>query len=418
MNFSAIADAAKGVLDNAAEYGERLKDHTPASLTDATWAREVEDKNDWEWVDDSNDYFGKTGEQTFVVKNGNDYNAVTTNVNPRKITPTVRAGSYEEPTPPTEWAGNPNKAGSPSDPLSNYIPWSAELPKNPGEAVVMRIDDLFAALGSSGNTKNDSTTHYVSNPGWATSDYFVYADGDHASGNNLIIKNQTRGIINNFPEIGYNLRNSGGDLSVFGGALECVTYHNFGYVMGWDQSFSIYGGTSNYYDGWGVPNSATTYVDGSTLVTIVRRPAPHFSIITLQQLYNALGTTKMSQTANRKEITPGYGTSHYYVYAINDTSGTDDSSVSTYDNLVAVGEDWYKKCMKPTASGQHFGAGDGVGGGHTLFGGPLQSIGRDSNGTYKFACYYSDAGDKNDSSESNYWGNRSSGNTYVALVWM
>ena len=66
VKFGTVTEAAKGILDHVAEYGEQLKDHTPASLN----LTELSDGADtWYWVDDEDTYFGRATIQKFVVRN-------------------------------------------------------------------------------------------------------------------------------------------------------------------------------------------------------------------------------------------------------------------------------------------------------------------------------------------------------------
>ena len=93
MNLGAIANAAKGILDNTAEYGELLGDQTPESLFGPEYA-------DWDWVDDkTKTYFGKPGNQKFVIRNAatdeaaTAYKEVTVPVQKRSVAPVVKQGT-------------------------------------------------------------------------------------------------------------------------------------------------------------------------------------------------------------------------------------------------------------------------------------------------------------------------------------
>ena len=96
VKFGAVVDAAKGSLDNKAEYGEQLKDQTPASLN----LTELSDgAGTWYWVDPDATYFGQVGSQKFVVRNAatdaeaTAYREVTVPVQQRSITPVVKYGA-------------------------------------------------------------------------------------------------------------------------------------------------------------------------------------------------------------------------------------------------------------------------------------------------------------------------------------
>lgn len=99
LNFSKIAMAATGSDTSHAEYGERLKDQTPASLEDASWSWYTGDKSEWVWVDDENSYFGNAGQQTLVARNATAtaFDAVTFDVHRRGITPVAKVNGTGTP---------------------------------------------------------------------------------------------------------------------------------------------------------------------------------------------------------------------------------------------------------------------------------------------------------------------------------
>lgn len=131
------------------------------------------------------------------------------------------------------------------------------------------------------------------------------------------------------------------------------------------------------------------------------------SIMTLSSLYEAL------KESNHEDPSSGYYTSTFFIYAVNNTAGTNDSALSNVATLEAVGTKWYKQLNKPTTQKTHWTVGD-----LKLFGGPLDCIyryGKCDNDVYGFNWYRPDS--RNNYSHLNYhWDRFVSGSVYVAVV--
>lgn len=135
------------------------------------------------------------------------------------------------------------------------------------------------------------------------------------------------------------------------------------------------------------------------------------SIMMIEDLYKALeDATPFADGSSHIDPTPGYDMSTFYVYAIDGDLGTIDSTLSTPDNLKTVGIKWYMRFNKPIKHGTRWAVGASK-----LFGGPLNTVDRNSDGKYIFGWYYSDGG-CDYSSCSDHWVDSVTGNTYVAVV--
>lgn len=149
------------------------------------------------------------------------------------------------------------------------------------------------------------------------------------------------------------------------------------------------------------------------------------SVMTLLELRKALNDSIITLSDMVFDPTGGFNTSTYYIYAINDTSGTNDAlAKSTLNNLQEVGISWYRELNKHTTSNKHWKVGN-----HKVFGGPLARVfcpsemrtpaGRielgDSN--YVFEWHYSEIYEKTGRSTfSYYWYTHVPGSVYVAVV--
>lgn len=137
------------------------------------------------------------------------------------------------------------------------------------------------------------------------------------------------------------------------------------------------------------------------------------SIMTLEQAYEALGGD-LDDIDTVWDPTKGYNTSTYYMYAINDFGGANDSiSNSTLANLQSVDIDWYRQLNKPTTNDDHWAATKE--GTHLLFGGPLRYINRWNHDTYTFGWHYSES-ERARSNHIRYWGDDVSCSVYVVVV--
>ena len=175
------------------------------------------------------------------------------------------------------------------------------------------------------------------------------------------------------------------------------------------------GGTSggNTDPSTGGSESGNTSGDSITLSTTLPTESGEVKYMTLLQLYSCLGDT---QTQKHYDPTPGYNTSTYYVYAINDTNGTNDALTnSTLENLSAVSNTWYAQKNKPYNGSNHW-YGSNVGGGsHKLFGGPLDHVYYYDFIGYNF-CWYWDSNNTSTSSYDAYWGTSQSDDNAKAIV--
>lgn len=149
------------------------------------------------------------------------------------------------------------------------------------------------------------------------------------------------------------------------------------------------------------------------------------SIMTLIELHKALNDSIITLFDRVEDPTGGFNTSTYYIYAINDTPGTNDALIkSTINNLQEVGISWYKELNKHITSNKHWKVGN-----HKVFGGPLSCVSCPSevhdptgrlnldDGNYDFGWYYSEIDYKTGRSNfSYYWYNFVSGSVCVAIV--
>lgn len=157
-------------------------------------------------------------------------------------------------------------------------------------------------------------------------------------------------------------------------------------------------------------NAANTNSDGFIIGELPTESGT-VSIMTLEQLYKALGGTGRCGSGWDTMVSFNYST--LLIYAINDMSDTNDALFnSTIANLQAVSLDWYKQRNTPFYRGTHFeNAGSGT---HSVFGGLLHSV-VNKHGSYYFKWYYYD--DSIDRSYSiDYWHDFVPGDVYVAVV--
>lgn len=151
-------------------------------------------------------------------------------------------------------------------------------------------------------------------------------------------------------------------------------------------------------------HTAEAEIGEITVTSSLPEESGDISIMTITELYEALETTA------HDDPTRGYSSSTFFVYAINDTGGTDDSSFSTVANLKAVGTKWYHYLNRPTKNNTHWTVGT-----HKLFGGPLSSVYRCIDGTYCLFWYHS-VSNISYSHNIHYWDSFISGSVYVAVV--
>ena len=161
----------------------------------------------------------------------------------------------------------------------------------------------------------------------------------------------------------------------------------------------------------------------AALSTTLPTESGQVKFMTLSQLYECLdGSSNNNNNYSREDPTPGFNSSTYYIYAVNDTDGTNDSLLkSTLENLSAVGTTWYSQLNKPTTNDPMDGtliknhwdnAGNGT---HRLFGGPLGSVNNSENG-YGFRWYYYGTNTAK-SYDGYYWNTtRITGDVVVAIV--
>lgn len=137
------------------------------------------------------------------------------------------------------------------------------------------------------------------------------------------------------------------------------------------------------------------------------------SLMTIKQVFEALTISPLKDEL-KFDPTRGYDSSTYFIYAINDAEGENDSvSNSTKDNLEAIGADWYKQLNKPVIVNERWlYAGAKV---HHVFGGPLNYVNYNSSDGYTFHWYYSESSCDH-SSGNCYWNHNVPDYTYVAIV--
>ena len=477
VNFGTIADATRGVLDNTAEYGEQLKDYAPGDLN----LSELQDSSDtWYWVDSPNTYFGKPGNQEFVVANADlnngetptAYKEVTVPVQKRSVAPVVKQGTisgtaanyttsakasigaYKRTITVTAGEGG-TVAGSgtyvigesvtlTAAPAEGYkfTGWSdgnnsssrtitvndnatytatfesdsmkvtSKLPIKIGDISIMTIKQAYVALGG---TTNSSETQYDPTKGYNSSTYYMYAINDTAMTNDsaLSTPDNLKAVghdwykeLNKPTTVDNHWTNAGaGTHSVFGGPLNSVirsaNNDTYSFLWNYSESGGYHSGDACYW---------LSYVSGSTYVAVVRANSTitvtsslptipgNTSIMTLEQVYAVIRDSE-NPVGYKWDPSPySVGGSTYYIYAINDTPMTNDSALSTPDNLKAVGADWYNQLNKPTTNDSHWDVGN-----HKVFGGALNYLNHDKD-KYRFDW------------QVDCWGGGSAGLTYYWYV--
>ena len=156
----------------------------------------------------------------------------------------------------------------------------------------------------------------------------------------------------------------------------------------------------------------TSYFSTSTSLPTQSKQAV---IMTLENLGKALnGGTTLSNNSSANDPVNSYSGSTYYVYAINQTNGTNDSATNnTEANLKKVGADWFGELNKPTTVDNHWDNANSSG--YRVFGGPLNYVYRYSDGKYIFLWWYSSS-NNNNSNNNNYWNTNVDGSTPVVVV--
>lgn len=156
-----------------------------------------------------------------------------------------------------------------------------------------------------------------------------------------------------------------------------------------------------------VPVKTKSDDDSMPVSKILPKESGKVVIMTLTDLYNALEETNHCDPIN------SYDGSQYYVYAINNKAGTNDSNLSTAENLNKIGAAYFATKPTPTSTGQHFPDANNTG--YSVFGGPLYSVYRYSDGAYGFSWWYSSSS-YNSSCNGNYWYGNVPGSVSVAVV--
>ena len=329
VNFSGLASAVTGTDTTHAEYGERLKDQTPASLVDATWDTTPSNKNGWTWVDDGDKYFGLPGVHTLQATNGTDYSNVTFTVQRRRIIPLAKVGGTGEPSnfiniaksSVTVTAGDGGTVtGSGIYPIGNTVSikaipnsgykfskWSDGNTSNPRNITVNsnanenQYTATFDSIGATA-TVDDRTVVILETPKMSTTlptepgqvvgmklkdlidrwneDTTKEAAYTHNTGTYIVLSNgnvvtnpkQSLPSNNKILTAGtYTMAHRVRDQNtpaVFGGALKDVDYA------------SVYGGCFMFCDGSALTNTTygsngsgwSYYVNDNTIVTVIRRP--------------------------------------------------------------------------------------------------------------------------------------------------
>ena len=301
---------------------------------------------------------------------------------------------------------------------------TSALPTKFGDVSIMTLEQAYVALGGS---TSETKSIWDSSYGYNTSTYYMYAINDTAGTNDAL----TNSTSTNLQAVGTNWYNelnkpttsydhwTVGSHKLFGGPLLCVSREGAdAYTFGWFYSEQNYNTNSNNLNEWNSIVSGSVYVavvnTANTMSVTSELPTNlgDVSIMTLDQAYVALGGT-INSDGYQFDPTVGYNSSTYYIYAINDTPGTNDATTkSTSDNLQAVGIDWYKKLNKPTTANNHWTVGS-----HKLFGGPLGFINYSDYYERYSLCWYRSGDNSNcHSGRSDYWYDFASGSAYVAVV--
>lgn len=392
MNFSKTALAVTGSDTSHAEYGEQLKDQTPASLGDASWSWYTGDKSEWVWVDDENSYFGDAGQQTLVARNATAtaFDAVTFNVNKRGITPVVKVN------------GIGSQADFVTTPLANIMDsaYSKTITVTAGTGGTVAGGGTYPIGKTVNITATPSSGYKFSqwNDGITTASRNIIVNGDKIYTAGFSKIQYTITVQSN--NTSYGTVSGGGTYDV-GSSVIITAAPKPGYeFVKWND------GNTNASRSVTVSSNKTYTATFEEEDIALPTKAGDALIMTIRQAWKALGgsTSSVEITWDPSE---GYNTSTYYVYSITGSNGVN----STSTDLKAVGISWFQQLNKPTTDGTYWRVG-----GYKVFGGPLYCISYNSNSDIYNLCweYSKDAIDGSDRTE--YWHSGAPGSVYVAIV--
>ena len=342
--FGGSASAAAN--NSSAEYGEQLKDEAGLAGQGYSFLSSEMD-----------DYFGTVGDQKFVVTdNNNKYAEKTISVNARKITPTVKLGSY---------SGNVADYSGKAESSATLNKSSVFISEQGGKATVEVTNGTVFAVGTSNayaatvtNSGNVVTIEGGTKEANNTTAYIVCKD----SGHKAILKTVA-------VETRYN------PLPSASGQIAYMTIEDLYKAMGGNVSTS---GTrydpGNSSDAYGSASQAGAYTTSKYFVYgIDGYSGSEYGVYSTDTALTGKGASAFPYTNTNKDY--GYSSSGQFNYA---------AYQSTTDN-------------------------------GNVFGGPLNYVNRHGDGAYSFNFWYTE-GNSYGSVNHQYWYNDVPASTWVAVV--
>ena len=354
VKFGAVTEAAKGIIDNKAEYGEQLKDHTPQSLnlTELSGSADI-----WFWVDPEDTYFGRATGQKFVVRNAatdaaaTAYREVTVPVQQRSVTPVVKYGAI---------------SGTPANYVSSGI---ASI--NTYKRTVSVSSGGNGTVSGSGDYVIGQTATIEATP---TDGYHFVQWNDEGSGNT----------------------DNPRTVTVKSGANE------YSAIFEQDADESIR-----------VTSELPQNVGDVSIMTIKEVYAALDGSNSLNSS-SANESTRYDPNYIKGNNANNFNNTKYHVYAISDIEEIDNVkyTLSSSENLLKIG-DWFKECNKPTGTYTKWDVE-----GFKIIGGPFNCIYymAYSGGSWRFAWTYNSSGYFHYQTDSSMMPVTDGDTIYVAIV--